>query len=62
MTLPEHVTSQRRTENKGISNLLLVETNRALSKAFQNHDGYFLHWLLRIKDKQLAHTCNCSFR
>jgi hypothetical protein len=61
MTLPKHVTSQRRTENKGISILLLVETNRALSKAIQNHDANFNHWLLRIKDRQLAHTCNCSF-
>ena len=63
MTLPKHVTSQRRTENKGISILLLAETNRALSKAIQNHhDANFLHWLLRTKDRQLAHTCDYSFR
>ena len=62
MTLLKHVASQRTTGNKGISILLLVETNFALSKAVQNHDANFLHWLLRIKDRQLAHTCNCSFR
>ena len=62
MTLPKHVVSQRRTENKGISILLLVETNLALSKAIQNHDADFLHWLLRNKDRKLAHTSNSSFR
>ena len=62
MTLSKHVASKRRTENKGNIILLLVETNVALSKAIQNHDANFHHWLLRIKDRQLAHTCNCSFR
>jgi len=62
MTLPKHVVSQRRTEDKGISILLLVKTNLALSKAIQNHDADFLHWLLRNKDRRLAHTCNSSFR
>ena len=62
MTLPKHVASQRRTENKGISILLLVETNVALSKAIQNYDADFLHWLLRNKDRKLTHTCNSSFR
>jgi hypothetical protein len=49
MTLPKHVASQRRTENKGISILFLVETNLALSKTIQNHDADFLHWLSGIK-------------
>ena len=62
MVLPKHVASQRRTENKGNIILLLVEANLALSKAIQNHDVNFIHWLLRIKDRQLTHTCNCSFR
>jgi len=62
MTLPIHVASQRRTENKGINALLLVETYLALSKAIQNHDADFLHWLLRNKDRKLAHSCNSSFR
>ena len=61
MTLPKHVASQRRTENKGISILLLVETNLAFSKSIQNHDADFLHRLLRKKDRKLAHTCNSSF-
>jgi hypothetical protein len=54
MTLPKHVASQRRTENKGISILLLVETNLAFSKSIQNHDADFLHRLLRKKDRKLA--------
>jgi hypothetical protein len=62
MTLPKHVASERRTENKGISILLLVETTRPLSNAIQDHDAYFLHWLLENKDRKLAHTCNSSFR
>ena len=62
MTLPKHGDSQRRTENKGISILLLVETNLALSKAVQNHDADFLHWLLRNKDRKLTRTCNSSLR
>jgi hypothetical protein len=62
MTLPKHVSSQRRTENKGISIFLLVETNLALSKGIKNHDADFLHWLLGILDRQLAHSCNSSFR
>jgi hypothetical protein len=62
MTLPKQVASQRKTENNGISILLLVETNRPLSNAIQNHDAYFLHLLLRNKDRKLAHTCNSSFR
>ena len=62
MTLPKHVASERRTENKGISILLLVETTRPLSNAIQDHDAYFLHWLLGNKDRKLAHTCNSSFR
>jgi hypothetical protein len=41
--------------------LLLVETNLALSKSIQNHDANFLHWLLRNKDRKIAHTCNSSF-
>jgi hypothetical protein len=45
MTLPK----QKRTENKGISILLLVETHLALSKTIQNHDADFLHWLSGIK-------------
>ena len=49
MTLPKHVASQRRTENKGIIMMLLVETNLALSEATQNHDADFLHWLSGIK-------------
>ena len=56
MTLPKHVTSQRRTENKGVSMLLLVETNRALSKAIQNHDANLLQWLFRNKDSKFVHT------
>jgi hypothetical protein len=52
MTLPKHVASQRRTENKGISILLLVETNLAFSKSIQNHDADFLHRLLRKKDRR----------
>ena len=55
MTLPKHVPFQRRTENKCISILLLVETNIALSTAIQNQ------WLLMNKDRKLAHTCNSSF-
>ena len=35
MTLPKHVVSQRRTENKGIIMMLLVETNLAMLKAIQ---------------------------
>jgi hypothetical protein len=62
MKLPKHVASQRRTENKGISILLLIETTRPLSNAIQNHDACFLHWLLRNKDRKLANTCNSSFR
>ena len=62
MTLPKHVASQRRTENKGISILLLEETHRPLSNAIQDHDAYFLHWLLGNKDRKLAHTCISSFR
>ena len=58
----KHVTPQRRTVDKGISILLLVETNFALSKAIQNHDADFLHLPLRNKDRTLAHTCNFSFR
>jgi hypothetical protein len=61
MTLPKHVASQRRTKNKGISILLLVETNLVFSKSIQNHDADFLHRLLRKKDRKLAHTCNSSF-
>jgi hypothetical protein len=61
MTLPKHVASQRRTENKDINILLLVETLLAFSKSIQNHDADFLHWLLRKKDRKLAHTCNSSF-
>jgi hypothetical protein len=38
------LSKQRRTENKGISILLLVETHLALSKTIQNHDADFLHW------------------
>ena len=53
--------SQRRTENKGIIMMLLVETNLALSKAIQNHDAYFLQGLLRNKDRNLAQICNFSF-
>ena len=49
MTLPKHVASQRKTKNKGISILLLVETHLALSKTIQNHDADFLHWLSGIK-------------
>ena len=49
MTLPKHVASQRRTGNKGISILFLVEKNLALSKTIQNHDADFLHWLSGIK-------------
>ena len=45
MTLPK----QKRTEDKGISILLLVETHLALSKTIQNHDADFLHWLSGIK-------------
>jgi hypothetical protein len=41
MTLPK----QKRTENKGIGILLLVETHLALSKTIQNHDADLLHWL-----------------
>ena len=33
MTLPTHVASQRRTENKGIIMMLLVDTHLALSQA-----------------------------
>ena len=43
MTMLKHVASQRRTDNKGIIILLLVETNLALSKSIQNHDANFLH-------------------
>ena len=43
MTLPKHVASQRRTENKDINILLLVETLLAFSKSIQNHDADFLH-------------------
>ena len=60
MTLPKHVVSQRRTVNRGISIVLLVKSNLALSKAIQNHDSGFLHWPLRKKDIQLAITCNSS--
>ena len=62
MTLPKHVASQRRTENKGVIILLLVETNIALSKAIQNHDADSLHWFLRNKDRKLAQTYYFSFR
>ena len=62
MTLPKHVVSQRRTVNKGISIVLLVKSNLALSKAIQNHDADFLQWLLRNKDGKLAHTCKSSIR
>ena len=61
MTLPKHVASQRRTENKDINILLLVETLLAFSKSIQNHEADFLHRLLRKKDRKLAHTCNSSF-
>ena len=57
-----HKWRQRRTEHKGISMLLLVKTQLALSKDIQNHDADFLHLLLRNKDNKLAHTCNSSFR
>ena len=60
MTLPKDVAFLRRTKNKGISRLLLVETNLAFSKAIQNHDADFLHWPLRNKDRKLAITCNSS--
>jgi hypothetical protein len=43
------LSKQRRTENKGISILLLVETHLVLSKTIQNHDADFLHWLSGIK-------------
>ena len=61
MTLPKHVASERKTENKDINILLLVETLLAFSKPIQNHDADFLHRLLRKKDRKLAHTCNSSF-
>jgi hypothetical protein len=57
MTLPK---THRRTENKDIIMILLVETHLALSKAIQNHDSGFLHWPLRKKDIKLAITCNSS--
>jgi hypothetical protein len=62
MTLPTHVASQRRTENKGMIMMLFVETNLALWEAIQNHDADFRHWLLGNTDGKLAHTCNFSFR
>ena len=61
MTLPKHVASQRKTKNKGISILLLVETNLAFSKSIQNLDADFLHRLLKKKNRKLAYTCNSSF-
>ena len=53
MKLPKHVASQRRTENKGISILLLVEPFKIMMQT---------SLVLRNKDRKLAHTCNSSFR
>ena len=49
MTLPKHVASQRRTENKGIIMMWLAETHVALSKVIQNHDADFPQGLPRIE-------------